>query len=429
MQAPEYQRQAVAQPEADAPASTVETRLHGPVLFVTTSFPLHEKSTSGTFIKALVDALGDFCALEVVTPADTRTLPVPGPEHRYKLHAFRYAPRRWQKLAHQPGGIPAALRRRPLLFLLLSTFLSRMLVSLLFEGRKAALIHANWSVSGALAGIAGSVLEKPVITTLRGSDVALAMRSRLFRALLKLCVHLSACVVTVSEAMAASVKKIMPDQTAKVVTIPNGVSEEFLDIAPRPERTDSPLQLVTIGNLTANKSISTLIEAVHCLRDKADLQLRVIGDGPERARLEARIQQLGLREHVSFEGTLPPDEIPEALAGTDVLILASQSEGRPNVVLEAMAAGRAVIASNIEGTRELITDAHNGLLFSPGDVDALAERIEQVYKDPGLCDRLGKAARQTILDQQLTWPSTARRYYRLYEELVGPESARAAEDY
>lgn len=424
MRATEYQCQAAEQTEAPAPAGATETQLNAPVLFVTTSFPLHEKSTSGTFIKALVDALGDYCRLDVVTPADNRDLRVPDGRQHYNVHAFRYAPRCWQTLAHQPGGIPAALRRQPLLLLLLTTFLSRMLMTILLDGRKAALIHANWSISGVLAGIAGAVLEKPVVTTLRGSDVALAMHSRLFRYLLKVCIRLSTSVVTVSDTMAANVKQLLPEHAAKIMTIPNGVSEKLLAITPRTGQIARPLRLVSIGNLTPNKSVDTIIEAVYQLRDRAELRLRVIGGGPARASLETRINQLDLGNTVTLAGPRPAADIPNELATADILILASRSEGRPNVVLEAMAAGRTIIASDIEGTRELIEDGHNGLLFPPGDSKALAQHIQRVAADPDLSGRLGKAAHQTILDRQLTWAATAQRYYRLYGGLVGNKPAR-----
>jgi glycosyltransferase involved in cell wall biosynthesis len=109
---------------------------------------------------------------------------------------------------------------------------------------------------------------------------------------------------------------------------------------------------------------------------------------------------------------------PRVLADTNTLILASQSEERRNVILEAMAAGRAAISSDIEGTRELIRVTHNGLLSSPGKADALAQRIEQVYSDPELCTRLGGSASQTVLGQRLTWGSTAQHYFQLYEALA-----------
>lgn len=428
MRPPRYPYQAAAQTDLPAPAGDTPICTGKPVLFVTTSFPLHENSSSGTFIRALVDALGRYCPLKVLTPADRTPDARKDCGSHCTVHAFRYAPRRWQILAHQPGGIPAALRRQPLLYLLLTTFLSRMLIAILLDGRKAALLHANWSITGVLAGVAGAVLEVPVVTTLRGTDVALATRSRPFRFLLKACIRLSTAVVTVSDAMALTARQLVPQHAAKITTIPNGASEQLLAIRQRTRQPSEQLQLVCIGNLTPNKAIDTVIEAVHQLRDHTTLQLRIVGDGPERESLESRVRQLDLGSTIRFEGTLPPDEIPGVLETADVLILASRSEGRPNVVLEAMAAGRTVIASNIEGTRELIENEHTGLLFPTGDSGALAGQIQRVAADPDLSRHLAAAARQAILERDLTWSGTAQRYFQLYTELTATTQTRPTGD-
>jgi len=113
-----------------------------------------------------------------------------------------------------------------------------------------------------------------------------------------------------------------------------------------------------------------------------------------------------------------PSDIPAVLTEADIFILASHSEGRPNVVLEAMAAGLPVIATNIEGINELIAHNENGLLFRDGSVGELTRYLESLSKDAKLRAELGRKARRFIVERNLSWSNTASRYSELYSSLI-----------
>jgi glycosyltransferase involved in cell wall biosynthesis len=107
-------------------------------------------------------------------------------------------------------------------------------------------------------------------------------------------------------------------------------------------------------------------------------------------------------------------------------VFASEREGRPNAVIEAMAAGLPVIASRIPGITDLIEDGSSGLLFDAGDANKLATHIAMIAEDAELRLRVGNAAHRAIVDRGLNWESTARRYVELYAAVVHETGQRAA---
>jgi glycosyltransferase involved in cell wall biosynthesis len=390
-------------------------RLH--VGIVTTSFPLRARSVSGIFIKHLVCNLPEELLVTVITPCDT--YPAEIEKHgRYALRAFRYAPRRWQVLAHNPGGLPAALKRNPLLFLMLPPFLLSMMVACIRVARSADVLHANWSVNGAVAGLAGRITRTPIVTTLRGEDVTRAEHSALDRLLLRLTLRWSAQVATVADGLAAELDKRIRCGRERVMLIPNGVDDSFLAIKRKPDTKSGQLKLVFVGSLIARKSVDSVLKAMAKSCSTGSTSLAVAGDGPERHKLEALAAKLGLRHMVHFTGMLPANAIPALLREADALVLASFSEGRPNVVLEAMAAQLPVIASAIPGTMEVVVDDETGLLFQPGDVETLAAQIVRLRDDPALRMRMGRAGRAFVIDNGLSWRETGRRYTELYHRVV-----------
>ncbi len=387
---------------------------------LTTSFPLSPDSVSGLFIQRLVTHLPAAIETTVITPCATTPIRSQA-QSCFKLHCFRYAPVSWQRLAQQPGGIPVALRKRKSLYLLVPFFLMAMFLACLRVARKSDVIHAHWSVNGVVAGLAGWLTRTAVLTTLRGEDVNRLERSRLSALFLRLCLLLNRRVVTVSSALRRTVARRYPAQAHKLVMIPNGVDGTLLSL--RPRGGGDGIRLLTIGSLIARKGVDQVLVALSQLPGSPGVELTIIGDGPERTALESLAISLNLASQVRFAGGVPPDQVPRHLERADIFILASHSEGRPNVVLEAMAAGLPVIATHIEGTDELIEDGETGLLFEPGRPNQLARRIATLVENPELRKRLGTAARQFIIDNRLSWQETARFYAGLYRELV-PQAKR-----
>lgn len=387
------------------------------VLVVTTSFPLPGGPPSGPFIQRLAASIAGMTDTTVLVPCiggRQDYVDTPG----YRVTCFRYAPISWQKLAHSPGGIPVSLKSNPLLYLLLPWFLVSLGVACWRVSSCIDLIHANWSVNGVMAGLIAKLRKKPLVTTLRGEDITRSGTSPMFRWLLKTCVHLSDRIVVVSDAFKNSVKQQLPECAWKVIVIPNGVERTLLNREIEGGE-KGILNLISVGSLIPRKNVSTLIKALARMPNQDSVNLVIVGDGIERVSLERLVSEVGLGSSVKFTGSVPQDVVTQYLNSSDAMVLSSLSEGRPNVVLEAMAAGVTVVATAIDGVTELIQDGETGLLFEPDDVEGLADHLERLRADVELRRRLSLNARASILRQKLFWDSTGKKYVDVYQQCLG----------
>jgi len=389
------------------------------IILVTTSFPLFEDSMSGIFIRHLVDNFDSKVEVTVVTPDMNKAVDSKFQDGNYRLVCFRYAPKNWQLLAHQPGGIPTAIKQNRPLLLLLPFFLLSMFFTVLKLGKNADIIHANWSVNGLIACVAGFFTGTPVITTLRGSDVKRARKWFIDGLILKICLVASNKISVVSDALRTFLNQRFTQFKFKIVTIPNGVSKTFLNICPNFSRSlQSVFKFSVIGNLTPNKCVDVVINALKILSKSGSVKLDIIGNGPEYTPLIALASKLDVLHLICFRKRIIHSQIHTELQKTDALVLSSYSEGRPNVVVEAMAAGVPVIATDIEGVRELIEEGETGLLFEPGNFLQLANKMENLLNDHILRKKLSKNGRQFVIENDLTWEKTAKRFTATYQEMI-----------
>ena len=389
------------------------------VLLLSTSYPLRPTSSSGIFVRRLADALGDLCDVTVLCPADDVCGPLDAGS-RVKLVPFRYAPERWQRLAQTPGGVLPAMRAQPVLLLLLPCFLAAFLAALLRRARRCDAIHANWALSGALAAVIWPVHRRPIVLTLRGDDVSMASRSSVHRLLLRVALHRASQVVCVAHSMAQNLRASFPVHSHKTRVILNGVDLVHSSEGRRSHR------ILFVGSLIPRKGADVLLRAFARLEPKVET-LRLIGDGPERTRLVELARALAISDRVEFAGQVPPHEVAGHLAESEVFVLPSLSEGRPNVLLEAMAAGVAVVATEIDGVRETVADGVEAWLVPPGDPDALANALGDALARPEERLQRAKAARRRIDAQGWTWSAAARAYADVFTAaVVGQSPSRCA---
>ncbi len=173
------------------------------------------------------------------------------------------------------------------------------------------------------------------------------------------------------------------------------------EFAPRPFRGDpETFQLACVGQLAPVKAQHMIVTAIDLLvRQGRRVRLRIAGDGPDRTSLEEHIAQRGLKDYVVMEGFLNQDRLRELYTECDVLALPSFAEGIPVVLMEAMAMEIACVATWITGIPELIRHETDGLLVPPGDAEALAGAIARLMDDADLRYRLGRQARERILEK------------------------------
>jgi L-malate glycosyltransferase len=179
----------------------------------------------------------------------------------------------------------------------------------------------------------------------------------------------------------------------KIAVVPNGIDVETFDaraLAPPLRR------VVSVANLRQEKGHDVLIDAaarvVHCF---PDARFDLVGDGPERERLEALVRARGLSRAVVFRGHV--ENVAAILEQADIFAHPSRTEAFPNALLEAMAAGLPVVASAVGGIPEIIEEGHTGLLVPAGDRQALADRISRLMADGDEGVRIGAAARRAVV--------------------------------
>ncbi len=199
-----------------------------------------------------------------------------------------------------------------------------------------------------------------------------------------------------------------------VSVAPNGVDHERFGLEAIGER--EPPTLMAIGRLLDNKGPQLLVEAAGMLAaDGVGFRLVFLGDGPMREGLEQRVHALGIQGRVEFAGQV--GDVEARLAEADIVVRASYTEGLALAVIEAMAAGRLNVVSDIPPNRELITDGETGLTFRSGDAADLARALRRGIEDQDERVRLARAAQQA--SAAYTWDRMAELHADAFEELLG----------
>ncbi|OCC15887.1 Glycosyltransferase [Dissulfuribacter thermophilus] len=387
------------------------------VLHITTSFPSHSKDTAGPFILRLVRELEKTRDVSCTVLTPDGILKSAWPED-IKVVRCRYAPKKLQLLAQRPGGVPQALRKNRVMYFLLPTFLVSMWFNILKLSNSHDIIHAHWSISGFLASLTSLFKRRPIITTIHGSDFNLAKGNELYRYIQKKTLLDSSVIVGVSQTISNRLKVHFPQYSEKICFIPNGVSEDFFSVNPTFETLGQSIKFLYVGSLIPVKGVDLLIKAFCRLKNIDNWEITIVGDGPEREKLEMVCLDNKVNDRVTFLGSVEPDRIPRCMAQSHCLVLPSYSEGRPSVVLEAMAAGLPVIATDIEGTNELVLDGVNGWLFKPGDVKGLVDTLKAILNDPKKLMIFGARGRNMMIKWGLTWENTARQYKNIYAKTI-----------
>jgi glycosyltransferase involved in cell wall biosynthesis len=220
----------------------------------------------------------------------------------------------------------------------------------------------------------------------------------------------SSIVIALSDSWAAFLARFAP--RARVRVVPNPVGLTSL----APACTEEAGRILFLGRADESKGVYDLLAAVAALAPAfPGLRLAVGGDG-DLARLRAHAAQLGIADRVEILGWIGAQEKAGQLARACVFCLPSHAEGMPMAMLEAMAAGKAVLVSRAGGMPEAVADGDNGLLVPPGDAKALAAALSRLLSDPVLRRRLGARARDTAA-QRFSTAVVSARLAGLYREL------------
>ena len=394
------------------------------IVVITSSFPRFEGDGVGSFIYSLMRSLARLDhEVTVFAPDDPKV--VPGWQSDVTVKRVRFVwPRSWSRLGHAhplSGDVRMKWHAYPLVILFSLFAILELWRQVRHHG--SDVIYAQWLVQG---GFIGAVVRRltrvPLVVGVHGSDVFVAEHNKTLHPAISFILgtahHIIACSGDLARRVAmlgfaedritvvpygVEVKRYKPDATVRRLL------RESLVIPPNQR------VIMTMGRLVYKKGFGYFVQAIPQVLSRCpNTTFIVAGEGELRAELEAMVQEAGVREHVLFPGHVPWHETPQYLAMADVLVIpsilddAGNIDGLPNVLLESMATGCAIVATEVAGIPEVVRNGDNGLLVPPKDVTALAEAIGRLLEDAGLRQRLGAQARLTTTTS-LDWMQIAQR--------------------
>jgi colanic acid/amylovoran biosynthesis glycosyltransferase len=277
-------------------------------------------------------------------------------------------------------------------------FTEALILARELERRSIARLHNHFANAGAIVGyLATSFLGIPFSLTLHGMSEFEYPGGFLLRGKIE-AADFVACVSHFGRAQAF--KATRAKDWPKMHIVRCGVELSGLSPAPKLPDPKQPVRIVCVGRLSPEKGQIGLLEAfADALARGTRAELRLVGDGPERADVEARIRHLQLEAHCKLVGWKAEREVLEEIQKADILVMASFMEGLPVVLMEALGLAVPVIAPCVAGIPELVRDGETGLLFSPGHWLELTECLQMLCDDALLRERLGARGREVVAEE------------------------------
>ncbi len=394
------------------------------ILILTSTYPRYEGDGVGSFIHSLSQSMTRLGHdVTVLAPYDPAV--VPDWQSDVKVKRVHYVwPTSWSRLGHA-RSLASDVRLKWHSYPLVALFALFTILHSCMEivRRGADVVYAQWLIpSGFIGAIVSRLTGVPLVVSLHGSDVFVAEQYKIFRPAVRLVFRTARQVIACSGDLARRAVGLgLPRSTVTVV--PYGVdteryspdshsAQELRDRIPIPESQDV---VMAMGRLVYKKGFSYLLRAVPLVLPRCPNTCFIIaGEGDLRAELESLAESLGVREHVVFPGHIPWGQTPGHLARADVFVVpsvvdeAGNLDGLPNVLLESLASGCAVVASEVAGIPEVVRDDENGLLVPQKDERALADAICALLGDADLRKQMGSAARLSVV-RSLSWMHIGER--------------------
>ena len=394
------------------------------ILMVTSSYPKFPGDVTAPFVESIARSVARRGhAVDVVLPHHPELRRAR--DESVRFFPYRYAPHpSWSRWGYAQS-LHSDVRVRPVTWLLapLAALALRAEVARRLRSERYDLVHAHWVVpNAALAAGIARAHRTPFVVSVHGSDVFLAERLLPARVLARRALAAAGAVTACSvdlqrRAIALGARR------DRARTVPYGVDVDRFS----PVRADRTLRsrweippgatmVLAVGRLVAKKGFTHLVEAA---RRVEDLHVVVAGEGDLRPALEAQARAAGSR--VRFVGALDRETVARALAAADVVAVpsvvdsAGNVDGLPNTVLEALASGRAVVASRVAGIPDVVEDGVTGLLVTAGDPAALAAALQRLACDPAERERLGRQARARAVERH-GWDAAARSFEECYAQ-------------
>ena len=405
------------------------------VVMVTTSYPRFPGDSVGTFmepIAASVAARGH----EVHVVAPWHPLVARAPEERgVRFHFYKYAPFRALNVFGYAAALRADVTLRGAALVAAPLALAAGWFAALRVARRyrATVMHGHWVVPGGFTAWAAAP-ARPQVVSLHGSDVYVAETFAPARRAARLVFDRAGAITACSADLAQRSIGLGADP-AKLEVVPYGVDTDRF--RPQPEQRESlraqlgvaegTLLVFSAGRLVRKKGFEHLIDAWARPRGEPAALLAIAGDGDLRDELRDRARLAGITDRVRFLGNLSQDDVARHLAAADIVVIPSVKDdsgnvdGLPNIVLEALAAGPAVIATAAGGIGTVVEHEKTGLVVPERSAEAIAAALRRASADPALRARLGEAARRMV-ETRFGWGRTAERFEAAYRRALANTS-------
>ena len=343
-----------------------------------------------------------------------------------RVHRFRYAPKGWETLTHDQTA-PDRIRERPQFLGLVPGYVAAGSAAAARLARSGGfdVIHAFWPIPQGVLGLwAKRRSGLPLVSTFFGVELTWMEKQFPFLApLLRRLVRGSDAVTAISTYTAERLARQVPGVAPAI--IPFGAA---VDAPPEPPPYTydgaRPFDMLFTGRLVERKGVHVLLDAIAQLPPERRVRLNVLGDGPDREKLEARAAELGLLgDRAVFHGFVSKEELQRRLETCDAFVLPAvidakgDTEGLGVVLLEAMSYARPVIASAAGGIVDIVRDGRNGWLVPPGDAAALAGAISACMDDPARARSFGLNGREDV-EAGFSWDVIADRLAEIYQRVA-----------
>jgi glycosyltransferase involved in cell wall biosynthesis len=398
---------------------------------VTTSYPRFPGDSVGTFmepIAASVAARGH----EVHVVAPWHPLVTRSPvEGGVRFHFYKYAPVPALNVFGYAAALRADVKLRGAALAAAPLALAAGWLAALRVARRhrATVMHGHWVVPGGFTALAAAPARAQVVS-LHGSDVYVAETFGPARRAARLVLERAGAITACSADLAQRAIGLGADP-GKLEVVPYGVDTGRF--RPQPEQraslraqlgVDSGMLLAfAAGRLVKKKGFEHLIDAWALLQDLPSTRLAIAGDGDLREELRTRARQAGVADRVHFLGNLSQDAVASHLAAADIVVVPSVKDdsgnvdGLPNIVLEALAAGPAVIATAAGGIGTAVENEKTGLVVPERSAEAIAAAVRRTSADPALRARLGETAR-LMVEARFGWGRVGERFEAAYRRAL-----------
>lgn len=296
-------------------------------------------------------------------------------------------------------------------------FYSRKLI----RANKYDLTHSFFTVP---CGFVSFLLKKkygmPFIVSLRGSDVpGFSERFSLFYKILTPLIRYiwtkADEVVSASVGLSELALKTNPKQPMKIIF--NGIDIGHFCLKPEARLAGKFIITTGASRVTVRKGVRYLIKAVASLTKRyPQIYLKIMGDGDDKKNMEALAKELKMEDNIEFLGRIPREETAPYYQEASAFVLPSLNEGMSNAMLEALASGLPIIATDTGGSKELVKEGKNGFMVKMKDSADIGSKLEKLMTNPELCRQMGQESRK--IAESMSWGKVAEQYFELYKKIA-----------